>query len=245
MTTGLSAAHRKADRAVFGALLLTCVSAGALAAIDTYTEHQTEAAEAAALAVAPPPAESAAMTYARGELCLAEAMYHEARSEGVEGQKAVAEVVMRRVQNRHYPNTVCGVVYEGTERGDNRCQFTFACDGSLDRPVEPRAWERTRRLAARIMTGTERLYGETENAIAYHAVSVLPKWANTMLRTRQIGNHVFYRFMPVTRASAVNEETAPRSGVMLPSGEIVPYGFSASDEIQPDIEVSRAMGDGA
>ena len=73
-------------------------------------------------------------------------MYYEARSEGVFGQKAVAEVVLSRLRNKHYPNTVCGVVYQGAERKTG-CQFTYTCDGSLKRPLEHEAWERSRRLA--------------------------------------------------------------------------------------------------
>ncbi|MFN5901342.1 MAG: cell wall hydrolase, partial [Novosphingobium sp.] len=62
--------------------------------------------------------------------CLAAAVYYEARSESDVGQRAVAQVVLNRVAHPSYPNTVCGVVYQGSERTTG-CQFSFTCDGSL------------------------------------------------------------------------------------------------------------------
>ncbi len=64
--------------------------------------------------------------------CLATAIYFEARGEPEEGQLAVAQVVLNRVKNPAYPNTICGVVYQNKTKR-NRCQFSFACDGRSDR----------------------------------------------------------------------------------------------------------------
>ncbi len=253
MTTGTIAACLRADRAIVGAAFLVLASVSSSLAIDAYTEHSAKAAVAAEVNAVPrpvieSPVEQAAVQATRDAQCLAEAIYHEARSEGVEGQKAVAEVILQRVRSRDYPNTICGVVYQGVDRGDKRCQFSFACNGAMDRAREPKAWSRSADLAARIMAGTVAL-GETDRAIAFHSVNVEPVWASTMLRTRQIGNHVFYRRAPFVPASVQAEEKpAPRSGVLLPDGSIVSYeeafGAPSSLEIQTDVEVDGAMGNG-
>jgi spore germination cell wall hydrolase CwlJ-like protein len=177
-------------------------------------------------------------------------MYHEARSEGVAGEKAVAEVILQRVRSRYYPNSICDVVYEGTDRGDNLCQFSYACDSYSDQPIEPNAWARSRQLASRIMAGTVVLLGQTDRATNYHTVAVLPDWAEGMVRTRQIGNHVFYRHAPLVRAKAeTDERRVLQSGVLLSDGTIVPYDptrISASSlEIKTKIEINGAMGDGS
>ena len=139
--------------------------------------------------------------------CLAEAMYYEARGEGIDGQKAVAEVVLQRTRNRNYGNTVCSVVYEGIEPGRLDCQFSFACDGSRERPKEEPIWLGTKLLAEKIMTGQTKLVGLTGQAVAYHSVDVTPYWSASMSRTVQIGNHVFYRFAPRNAPAATNAAT--------------------------------------
>ncbi len=128
--------------------------------------------------------------------CLADAMYHEARGEGVEGQMAVAEVVLERTQNVNYRGTICAVVYAGLEPGRLDCQFSFACDGALRRSKEEPEWSRTNMLANQIILGRIKLRGHTRRAIAYHSVDVNPFWAKNMIKTAQIGNHLFYRFSP-------------------------------------------------
>jgi hypothetical protein len=124
--------------------------------------------------------------------CLAEAMYYEARGEGVDGQKAIAEVVFHRMRSAGFPHSICGVVYQGAavRRG---CQFSFVCDGEMQLAKAPGAWARAKRLAARILTGLVQLGDETEDAISFHAVDVQPGWGDHLIKTIQIGNHVFYR----------------------------------------------------
>lgn len=124
--------------------------------------------------------------------CLAEAMYYEARGEGVNGEKAIAEVVFHRMHNRNYPHSICGVVYQRAAAGHG-CQFSFTCNGQLDQARAPGAWGRARRLAGKIVTGLVTLGDETENAIAFHAVDVQPGWGDHLVKTIQIGNHIFYR----------------------------------------------------
>ena len=121
--------------------------------------------------------------------CLAEALYYEARGEGVIGEKAIAEVVVRRTHRAGFPHSICGVVHQGT---GTACQFSFACDGTLDRPKAMGEWRRAVRLATRIITGAVPLTNLTEGAISFHAASIQANWPG-MVKTVQIGNHVFYR----------------------------------------------------
>ena len=135
--------------------------------------------------------------------CLAEVMYYEARGEGEEGEKAVAEVVFHRMAARDYGNSICAVVYEGA--GQVACQFSIACDGSRKKEKSERAWRAAQLLAARVLTGEVMLRDETGGAVNSHAVYVRPRWARDFKRTAQIGNHVFYRMrgMRVSKAEVV------------------------------------------
>ena len=123
--------------------------------------------------------------------CLAEAMYYEARGEGEKGEMAVAEVIFHRLQGEGYGRSICAVVYEGAPR--MHCQFSFACDGSRSRSKSPEEWREAEVLAARILTGELTLCDVTDDAMNYHAVYVRPIWTAKLIRTAQIGNHVFYR----------------------------------------------------
>ncbi|HHL43382.1 MAG TPA: cell wall hydrolase [Hellea balneolensis] len=125
--------------------------------------------------------------------CLAEAVYYEARSETKDGQKAVAEVVLNRVKHKAFPNTICGVVYEGAERTTG-CQFSFACDGSTANLPRGKSWQRAQDIAAHMIMGLSPEI--TRRATHYHTTGVNPAWAQTLRQTRQFDTHVFYRFMP-------------------------------------------------
>ena len=123
--------------------------------------------------------------------CLAQAIYYEARSESEDGQRAVAQVVLNRVRHPAWPNSVCGVVYQGPMRPGGGCQFTFTCDGSLAyRPAGP-GWARARALAAEALAG--RVYAGVGLSTHYHTHQVLPSWAPRLLKTAVIGAHNFYR----------------------------------------------------
>lgn len=125
--------------------------------------------------------------------CMAEAIYYEARSETRSGQKAVGEVILNRIRNKHFPDTVCGVVYEGSERTTG-CQFTFTCDGSMDIAPKGKAWERSQDMADYLLSGGHTPM--THLATHYHTTEISPKWSGTMRMTRRVGSHVFYRFAP-------------------------------------------------
>lgn len=122
--------------------------------------------------------------------CLAEALYFEARGETVRGQFAVAEVILNRVDSPAYPDTICGVVHQGTGRR-HQCQFSYTCDGVPETIAEPRAWERVAKVARVMIDGAPRpLTGE---ATHYHTNAVRPSWASRLDRTAEIGTHRFYR----------------------------------------------------
>lgn len=121
--------------------------------------------------------------------CLTEAMYFESRSESLEGQFAVGEVILNRVDSRRFPNTVCGVVTQGAHRL-NACQFSYNCDGKAEHFGEPRALARSGKLAKMLMDGRARVL--TGGATYYHTSAVNPSWASSFTQTTQIGEHLFY-----------------------------------------------------
>jgi hypothetical protein len=128
--------------------------------------------------------------------CLAEAVYYEARSESARGQMAVAEVVMNRVRNPHFPKTVCGVVFQGQYRNTG-CQFTFTCDGSKRHAPTGEAWDRARAVALHVAMGLNKPV--TNKATHYHTDYVNPYWKAGMVETAEIGTHIFYRFPKTTK----------------------------------------------
>jgi len=139
--------------------------------------------------------------------CLAEAVYYEARSESKSGQKAVAEVVQNRVKSKHYPNTICGVVYQGAERTTG-CQFSFTCDGSTMKEPRGKYWERSQEIATLMVTGGVQPF--TERSTHYHTVAINPHWSGNLRPTKQIGSHKFYRFKFRERpAPSVSVSVAP------------------------------------
>jgi spore germination cell wall hydrolase CwlJ-like protein len=123
--------------------------------------------------------------------CLSEVLYFEARGEGRQGQQAIAEVVFHRMNTGNYGHSICAVVYEGS--GHSGCQFSFTCNGDLTQAKEEESWRESEMLAAQILTGEVPLHNATAGATNFHAVSVTPDWADTMNKTTQIGNHIFYR----------------------------------------------------
>lgn len=120
--------------------------------------------------------------------CLTSAIYYEAASEPDAGQRAVAQVVLNRVAHPAWPNTVCGVVYQGSERPG--CQFSFACDGSLARKPMKAFWDRARRVAADALAGY--VYAPVGLATHYHTTAVHPYWAPSLSFIGTIGAHRFY-----------------------------------------------------
>lgn len=170
----------------------------------------TAAADDTDLAPAPPfylnaanPAEQA-----RAVRCLTDAIYYEAASEPEEGQRAVAQVVVNRLRDPHFPKSVCGVVYEGWARRTG-CQFSFVCDGSIRRRHADQAlWDRLQPLARQALSGY--VVPEVGSATHYYAQYVRPNWVGTVTRITQIGAHIFCSWKG--RAGFVSGLTATYQG---------------------------------
>lgn len=122
--------------------------------------------------------------------CLTAAVYYEAASERLDGQAAVAQVVLNRLRHPSYPKSVCAVVFQGSERTTG-CQFTFACDGGLARIPDKRLWAQARRVAEAALNGN--VLPEVGWATHYHTQFVVPYWSPTLRKTAIIGAHIFYR----------------------------------------------------
>jgi hypothetical protein len=122
--------------------------------------------------------------------CLAKALYYEARGETYEGQIAVAQVIVNRTRFKGWPDTICGVVHQGADRGE-KCQFSFVCRTSLHEP-RGEAWDQAQTIAEAVMTGRAWLR-EAIDATHYHTVNVAPVWRLGLTPIRTIGAHIFYQ----------------------------------------------------
>ncbi len=123
--------------------------------------------------------------------CLAAGIYFEARGESVKGQQAVAQVILNRVRNPAYPNSICAVVYQN-KYWRNRCQFSFACDGIRDRIKAKKHWTVAKKIANDAVAGRFWLKS-VGSASHYHADYVWPRWRRKMTKMTKIGRHIFYR----------------------------------------------------
>lgn len=123
--------------------------------------------------------------------CLTQAVYYEAGFEPMEGRYAVAQVILNRMRHPTYPNSICGVVYQGSARRTG-CQFSFTCDGSLHRAPDPKSWAVAREIAAQALAG--RVTSAVGMATHYHANYVSPYWAPKLTKLTKIGAHIFYRW---------------------------------------------------
>ena len=132
-------------------------------------------------------------------MCLALNVYHEAKNQSTIGQIAVAQVVMNRVHDKRYPNTVCEVVKQGPTykwKPDypvrNRCQFSWYCDGKSDTPKEKFAWEHAQMVADGVYYG--KVHDLVDGATHYHAYYVQPSWSDSKTYITRIDDHIFYRW---------------------------------------------------
>lgn len=175
------------------------------------------------------------IAHARALECLAQAVWYEAASESEAGQRAVAQVVLNRVAHPAWPASVCGVVYQGSERSTG-CQFTFTCDGSLARTPGGPSWARAQRIAAEALAGE--VYAPVGHATHYHTLWVDPYWARTLDHVGTIGAHRFYRNRgpggekaAFTMAYAGFEPVV--SGRTSPAPSAAPEAFAAAAAVEP------------
>ena len=136
--------------------------------------------------------------------CLASTVYYEAGNQDVDGERAVAQVVLNRVRHPAFPASICAVVYEGSTKPTG-CQFTFTCDGSLNRQPDSEGWRRAIQVADAALDGY--VYGPVGWATHYHADYVVPFWAPTMAKNAVVGAHLFYRWAGAWGQPAVFAKT--------------------------------------
>ena len=133
-------------------------------------------------------------------MCMAFNIYHEANNQSMLGQIAVGQVVMNRVEDSRFPDTVCEVVkeavtYKNTDKPVlHKCQFSWYCDGKKDEPnYDSKSWSNALKYAVVVLGGDTTL-DFTDGATHYHATYVRPAWAKTKTRTTRIDRHIFYRW---------------------------------------------------
>lgn len=125
------------------------------------------------------------------EVCLALAMYYEARSDGPIGMITVGQVVLNRVADPRFPKDVCSVVMQGGTK-HNKCQFSFYCDGKSENPKDKLAWDMSLDLAGAMVRGE--IQGKAvSQATCYHAAYAKPSWAYVLPKISRIKSHIFYR----------------------------------------------------
>lgn len=145
--------------------------------------------------------------------CLTQAIYYEAGMEPDAGQRGVAQVILNRVRHPSYPGTVCGVIYQGSERKTG-CQFSYTCDGSLRRKAARFHWDRAKKVAAEALAGKS--YSSVGTATHYHATYVYPYWAPSLRFLGTVGAHRFYSWKGnAGKASAFQQRY--RGGEPLPA----------------------------
>ena len=137
--------------------------------------------------------------------CLALNMYHEARGQGTAGELAVTAVVLNRVNDSRFPNTICEVVQQGPTRPSwrdpkisfpikHKCQFSWYCDGKSDNPYDKKTYNKMYELADAVLSNEIPFLDITDGATHYHADYVNPAWAKTKTKTVEIQDHIFYRW---------------------------------------------------
>jgi len=127
------------------------------------------------------------------EHCMALNIYYEARGSNLADKAAVADVVLNRVEDTRYPNTICEVVHDGYRKGRRDCQFSWYCDGKSDIPQDEDRWVEAQTIAWGIIKW-DKYRGITEGATHYHATYVSPRWAKDLQMVGRIGAHIFYRW---------------------------------------------------
>jgi spore germination cell wall hydrolase CwlJ-like protein len=167
-------------------------------------------------------ARASAVDRGRALQCLTAAVYYEAASEPDDGQQAVAQVILNRVRHPAFPATVCGVVYQGSER--TVCQFSFACDGAMARVPSRTAWVRAARVAGAALAGY--VFADVGLATHYHTYAVRPAWNRSLVMTDAVGAHFFHRWKGYWgTASAFSQRYLggePTPGPHLPVAPVAP-----------------------
>ena len=172
--------------------------------------------------------------------CLTQAVYYESALEPSLGQEGVAQVVLNRVRDPNYPNSVCGVVFQGAERNTG-CQFSFTCDGSLGQAPVAWAWDRARKAAEQALAG--HVNQSVGTATHYHADYVHPWWSPTLAKITQIGAHIFYRWKGISGETAAFRQTYSGREPVIDEARFArpPLLLAAMTEATADAETVEAL----
>jgi spore germination cell wall hydrolase CwlJ-like protein len=173
-------------------------------------------------------------------MCLAQAVYYESGNEPLSGKLAVAEVIANRMRDHRYPDTICGVVYQGATRTTG-CQFTFTCDGALKRKPIGNNWENAKKVAAHVLMNLNE--ERTGGATHYHATYVDPIWNAGLIRTDKIGLHIFYRFPRGAEWQTVRQDWGTRRAKAKTS--TAKRIVAATDTVTPSLNAVSYKGDTA
>jgi spore germination cell wall hydrolase CwlJ-like protein len=123
--------------------------------------------------------------------CLAQAIYFEAGMRNPDEQRAVGDVILNRMQDGRFPDSICGVIHDGGEATRGRCQFSWWCDGLSDETTQPERWALAEQSANEVLSGE--YADETNGALFFHNKSVRPSWSRKLEKTAVLGVHIFYR----------------------------------------------------
>lgn len=121
--------------------------------------------------------------------CLARSIYWEAKGVAGADMEAVASVVMNRLGQKGFPETVCAVVKQGSETGS--CQFSWWCDGRADQVKEDDEYVLAKEIARKALN--KQLKDRTHGALYFHDRTVEPDWAKKYTRTAETGKFLFYK----------------------------------------------------
>jgi len=169
------------------------------------------------------------LDHARALQCLTQAIYYEAASEPDDGQRAVAQVVLNRVRHPAFPATVCGVVFQGSEK--RGCQFSFACDGAMARLPSRSGWARAARVAGAALAGS--VFAPVGMATHYHTYAVTPSWNRALVMTGVFGAHFFHRWKGWWGMAAAFRQS-------YRGGEPLPAPHSAAPMVPAALPVAHA-----
>jgi hypothetical protein len=177
-------------------------------------------------------------TAARALDCLATAVYYEAASEPLDTQRAVAQVVLNRMRHPSYPNSICGVVYEGSSRKTG-CQFTFTCDGAMHRRRPDAAgWRIAAGVAAQALNGY--VHAPVGLATHFHADWVVPYWASSLAKVGKFGTTIFYRWRgAASEASAFTARYAGVEPALFPRPTVVADGAETFEPLPSLAEATK------
>ena len=184
-----------------------------------------------------------ALDSSRAHYCLTAAIYYEAASETDNGMRGVAQTVLNRVRHPSFPNSVCGVVFQGSQRA-GVCQFTFSCDGAMARAPSASGWARASRVASEALSG--KVFASVGLATHYHTQAIWPRWGKSLVMTNIVGAHIFHRwrgrwgtpdafravyagrepvpgpYLPVAQQLAILGKGGAVAGAILPAGPLAP-----------------------